>query len=265
MYKQPEADAIAHALDNAWETGNTIAPLSETAGLTSPEVAYQIQTRWTELRVARHGDKVIGRKIGLTSRAMQEQMGVDEPDYGTLWNSRYYPARAGRANLPCSTFVQPRAEGELAFLIGEPLRKHTVTAQDVLATTDAVAASIEIIDSRITDFRITLTDTIADNASYGGVTVGPWSSALRFADLRTIGMILHLNGESVATGVGADALGNPVRAVAWLATKLARLGYPLEPGDIVLSGSLCRSVPVTSGDIFTVQTHGLPPLSASFG
>jgi 2-keto-4-pentenoate hydratase len=264
MRNQLHVAAIADGLDKAWESRTTIAPLRETIDLTSPELAYKIQTYWTELRIARHSDQVIGRKIGLTSQAMQQQMGVNEPDYGSLWKSRFYPASKGRGHLPGDVFIQPRAEGELAFLIGEPFPNRTVTAQDVLAATDAIAAGIEIIDSRISDFRITLTDTIADNASYGGLTIGPWSTVLRSADLRTIGMVMHLNGVPVAQGVGAEALGHPARAVAWLATKLSRLCNPLAPGDIVLSGSLCRSIPVTSGDVFTVETYGLPPLSAVF-
>lgn len=264
MPEQLDVDAIAEALDKAWESGGTMAPLSEALRLDSPRLAYDIQTRWTELRLARHGDTIIGRKIGLTSRAMQDQMGVTEPDYGSLWGSRFYPARSGRAVVPTSVFIQPRVEGELAFLIGQRLPAESVTAQDVLAATDAIASSVEIIDSRITDFRIRLVDTIADNASYGGVTVGAWQPALRTTDLRTLGMLLEHNGIPIATGVGADALGHPARAVAWLASTLARLGHPLEPGDIVLSGSLCKAVPVRSGDVFTVHVHGLSPLSVTF-
>lgn len=260
-----DVDDLARQLDAAWENGTTIAPLSETLALRSAELAYRIQTRWSELRRERHGDVVVGRKIGLTSKAMQDQMGVTEPDYGSLWNSRYFPATGGRSVLPSEVFIQPRAEGELAFLIGRPLRGRTFSAQDVLAATDAIAASIEVIDSRITDFRIALTDTIADNASYGAMVLGPWSTALPAADLRTIGMLIHRNGEPVVHSAGAAALGHPARSVAWLATRLDQLGTPLQPGDIVLSGSLGVSIPVGKGDIFTVETHGLPPLCAVFG
>ncbi|HWE88219.1 MAG TPA: fumarylacetoacetate hydrolase family protein [Pseudonocardiaceae bacterium] len=260
-----DVDGLADRLDTAWEGGTSIPPLSETPGLTSPELAYQIQTRWTELRRERHGDRVIGRKIGLTSRAMQEQMGVDEPDYGCLWSSRHYPAIGGRALLPAEVFVQPRAEGELAFLLDRSLSGWPISTQDVLAATDAVAASIEVIDSRITDFRITLVDTVADNASYGAVVLGPWSLAARTEDLRTIGMLIHRNGEPVVHSCGAAALGHPARSVAWLARRLDELGTPLQAGDIVLSGSLGVSIPVGRGDVFSIQTHGLPPLCAVFG
>jgi 2-keto-4-pentenoate hydratase len=262
---QLDVDELARQLDAAWEGRSTIPPLSETFGLRSPELAYQIQTRWSELRRQHHGDRVIGRKIGLTSKAMQDQMGVTEPDYGSLWSSRHFPATGGRAVLPAEVFIQPRAEGELAFLIGQPLHGRPISTQDVLAATDAVAASIEVIDSRITDFRIALPDTVADNASYGAVVFGPWSAQLRDADLRTIGMLIHRNGEPVVHGVGAAALGHPARSVAWLARRLDQLGSPLQPGDIVLSGSLGVSIPVGAGDMFTVETHGLPPLCAIFG
>ncbi|MBN6038818.1 2-keto-4-pentenoate hydratase [Amycolatopsis sp. 195334CR] len=261
---QDTVDSLARRLDDAWENRVSVPPLSESEGLVSAELAYRIQTRWSELRQAEHGDRVIGRKIGLTSLAMQQQMGVDEPDYGSLWSSRHFPATAGRATLPSAVFLQPRAEGELAFLIGRPLSGWPITTQDVLAATDAVAASIEVIDSRITDFRIALTDTVADNASYGAVVLGPWSTALRSADLRTIGMLIHRNGEPVVHSAGAAALGNPARSVAWLARRLDQLGTPLAPGDIVLSGSLGPSLPVGEGDVFTVETHGLPPLFALF-
>ncbi|MFQ3633913.1 2-keto-4-pentenoate hydratase [Roseiflexus sp.] len=253
---------VAQQLDTAWEQRLPIAPLSERMALT-PEQAYAIQSHWTELRLAR-GERVIGRKIGLTSRAIQQQMGVNEPDYGSLWASRHFPTTGGRVEVPADLFLQARVEGELAFLIGRPLREPGVTLHDVLAATDAIAAAIEIVDSRIADWRIKLVDTIADNASYGGFALGPWSRALRHADLRTVGMLLHHNGEPAVQGVGAAALGHPARAVAWLANKLIAFGIHLEPGDIVLSGSLGPAIPVRAGDLFTLEMHGQPPLSMRF-
>jgi 2-keto-4-pentenoate hydratase len=206
----------------------------------------------------------MGRKIGLTSRAMQEQMGVSEPDYGDLWASRFFPATRGRAEMPAATFVQPRAEGEFAFLIGRPLPPSDVTAQDVLVATEAIAVAVEVIDSRIVDWRIKLVDTIADNSSYGALTLGPWSSRLRTDDLRTLGMLIHHNGRPCVEGIGAAALGHPARAVAWLANKLVSFGVSLEPGDVVLSGSLGRSIPVSGGDSLLVEVNGQPPLSVAF-
>jgi 2-keto-4-pentenoate hydratase len=261
----PDIDALARRLDRAWETGTTIEPLTDTDALTSPSVAYAVQERWSALREAEHGDRIIGRKIGLTSKPMQEQMKVTEPDYGSVWASRHYPARRGRVEVPTAPFIQPLAEGELAFLFGRPLRGTDITPVEVLAATEAVAVSVEIIDSRITDWRIKLPDTVADNASYGGITVGPWDRALRHADLATVGMVIHHNGEPVQQGVGAAALGHPARAVAWLVNKLGSLGIGLRAGDIVLSGSLCRSIRVRAGDVFHVQASGQPGLTVTFG
>ena len=257
-------EAIARRLDSAWEDLHTVTPLSESEELTSPELAYAIQARWTELRQER-GEGVMGRKIGLTSRAMQEQMGVSEPDYGTLWTTRYYPARAGRCEMPAAVFLQPRLEGEIAFLMGRPLTGPGVTSQQVMAATEAVAVAVEVIDSRIDNWRIELVDTIADNSSYGALTLGPWSRSLREADLRTLGMIIHQNGQPAVEGVGAAALGHPARAVAWLANKLGTFGVSLRAGDVVLSGSLARSLPARQGDVFLLETHGQPPLSVEFG
>jgi 2-keto-4-pentenoate hydratase len=142
-----DIEAVARRLDAAWEQRQPIAPLSESMVLTADQ-AYAVQTRWTELRQAR-GERVVGRKIGLTSRAIQQQLGVNEPDYGSLWESRYFPAADGHVDVPADLFVQARVEGELAFLIGRSLREPGVTLQDVLAATEAVAAAIEIVDSRI--------------------------------------------------------------------------------------------------------------------
>jgi len=258
-----ESETVARQLERALTTKQPIPPLTETLGPLTPEQAYAIQTRWTELRIAQ-GERVIGRKIGLTSRAMQEQMGVREPDYGSLWASRFFPARGGRAEIPTEILIQPRVEGEIAFLIGRRLEGPGVTLQQVLAATEAVALSVEIVDSRIEAWRIKLADTIADDASFGAFTVGPWSRALVHEDLRTLGMIIHKNGEVATEGIGAAALGHPARCVAWLANKLAEFGIALEPGDIVLSGSLARALPATRGDVFVVELHGQPPLTVRF-
>ena len=256
-------EVLARRLDEAWENRKPVAPLSESAGLDTVESAYAVQTAWSQLRLSR-GEEIIGRKIGLTSFAMQEQLGVDEPDYGGLWASRYFPAEDGRVGMPADTFLQPRLEGEIAFRIGKPLRGPDTTLEDVLTATEALAVAVEVVDSRIEDWRIKLVDTIADNASYGGFTVGPWSDSLREVDLRTVGMLIHQNDVPVVEGIGAAALGHPARAVAWLANKLSSFGVTLEPGDIVLSGSLGKAVPAQRGDVFVLEAHGQPPLTVAF-
>lgn len=256
-------EVLARRLDEAWENRQPITPLTESDELESVEQAYAIQSRWTELRLER-AERLVGRKIGLTSPAMQEQMGVNEPDYGSLWASRYFAAKTGRVDIPADVFLQPRVEGEIAFLIGKPLEGTNVTPQEVLVATEALAVAIEVVDSRIEDWCIKLPDTIADNASYGGFTLGPWSRSLREADLRTLGMLIHQNGDPVVQGVGAAALGGPARAVAWLANKLTSFGVRLEPGDIVLSGALGKATPARKGDVFVLEVYGQSPLTITF-
>jgi 2-keto-4-pentenoate hydratase len=256
-------EEMARRLDRAWQERAAVPPLRESHGLDSALVAYQVQSRWSELREER-GERVIGHKIGLTSAAMREQMGVGEPDYGRLWESRFYPAEDGTATIPADVFVQPRLEGELAFLIGKPLAGAGCTVEQVLAATEAVAVAAEIVDSRIADWRISLVDTIADNASYGAFTLGPWDAGLIHADLRTIGMLMSRNGEPEVEAVGHAVLGHPAQAVAWLASTLAGFGVAMAPGDVVLSGALGRSVPAVRGDEFLLETHGQPPLTVTF-
>lgn len=258
-----DTETLARRLDEAWENREPIPPLSESDGLDDVDRAYEIQSHWSELRIGR-GDRIIGRKIGLTSFAMQEQLGISEPDYGSLWESRYFPASEGRTEIPFEPFLQPFLEGELAFLMGNPLAGPGVTLQQALAATEALAVAVEVVDSRIEDWNIKLPDTIADNASYGGFTTGPWDRALKEADLRTVGMLISQNGNQVAEGMGAASLGHPAEAVAWLANKLSSFGTSLEPGDIVLSGSLGNAVPAQQGDVFVLEAHGQPPLTVSF-
>jgi 2-keto-4-pentenoate hydratase len=257
---QEQIAALAEQLEAAWETRQPIPPLSESGAIATSEDAYAVQQCWSAQRQAR-GERVVGRKIGLTSKAIQQQLGVHEPDYGELWNTRFFPSQNGRVDIPADIFLQPRLEGELAFLIGKPLRGSEITPEAVLAATEALALAVELVDSRIENWRIKLVDTVADNASYGGFTLGAWSSALRQEDLRTIGMIIQHNGEPVIQAVGAAALGHPARAVAWLANKLASFGVGLEPGDVVLSGSLGGVVPFKKGDISVVEMHGQPSLT----
>lgn len=256
-------ETLAERLDTAWRTHTPIPPVSESDGITSVETAYAIQTHWTNTRLAR-GETIVGRKIGLTSKAIQQQLGVNEPDYGTLWQSSFYLATNGRVQIPASDFLQPRIEGEVAFLIGKPLYGPNITAEDVLAATDACAMGIEIVASRIANWRIKLVDTIADNASYGGFTLGPWDKQMREADLGALAMTIQHNGELAAEGVGAAALGHPAISTAWLANKLLEFGVSLEPGDIVISGGITRMLPVKAGDSFAFSLTGQPTVTVSF-
>lgn len=254
---------IAEHLDKAWRTHTPIAPITESDGITDVGTAYAIQQHWTDMRLA-NGEKIAGRKIGLTSKAIQQQLGVSEPDYGNLWQSSYYPTKDGRVEIPASDFLQPRIEGEVAFLIGKPLRGPNVTAQDVLAATEACALGIEIVASRIADWKIKLVDTIADNASYGGFTLGPWDKKMRESDLAALAMTIQQNGALAAEGVGAAALGHPATSTAWLANKLLEFGVSLEPGDVVISGGITKMLPVKAGDQFVFALTGQPSVTVEF-
>jgi len=255
--------SIAERLDTAWRTKNPIAPISETDGVSDINTAYGIQSHWTNMRLKR-GEKIAGRKIGLTSKAVQQQLGVNEPDYGTLWQSSFYEAKNGKVAMSASDFMQPRIEGEVAFLIGKPLREPNVTAEQVVAATDACALGVEIVASRIADWKIKLVDTIANNASYGGFTLGPLDRKLRDSDLSAVAMSVRHNGAPAGEGVGSAVLGNPALSAAWLANKLLEFGIPLEPGDIVISGAFMKMLPFQAGDQFVFSLTGQPDLAVTF-
>jgi 2-keto-4-pentenoate hydratase len=215
------------------------------------------------MRVER-GEKVIGRKIGLTSKAIQTQLEVNEPDYGNLWGSSFYEAKDGKVNILAGDFLQPRIEGEIAFLIGKSLREAGVTLEQVLDATEACAMGVEIVASRIADWKIKLVDTIADNASYGGFTLGPWDKDMAKNDLKSLAMTIHQNGELSAEGLGSAALGDPAISTAWLANKLLEFGVSLEPGDVVISGGITKMLPVKAGDEFVFTLTGQPDLTITF-
>jgi 2-keto-4-pentenoate hydratase len=191
-------------------------------------------------------------------------MGVNEPDYGTLWKSSFYEAKDGKVTMPASDFMQPRIEGEVAFLICKPLREPNITARRVLVATDACALGIEIVASRIADWKIQLVDTIADNASYGGFTLGPWDKKLRDSDLSALAMSVRKNGALAGEGLGSAVLGNPAIAAAWLANKLVNFGVSLEPGDVVISGAFMKMLPFEAGDQFVFSLSTQPDLTVTF-
>jgi 2-keto-4-pentenoate hydratase len=258
-----QIEILARRLDHAMQTRVPIPPITETEGITDAAAAYAIQSAWTNLRLAR-GERVVGRKIGLTSEAIQKQLGVDQPDYGNLWDTTQYFADKGAVEIPARDFVQPRIEGEVAFLVGKALREPNITPAQVLAATDACALGVEIVASRIADWKIKLADTIADNASYGGFTLGPWDAKMLEHDLGLLAMTITHNGTLAAEGVGAAALGHPAKSVAWLANKLLEFGVSLEPGDIVISGGITKMLPVKAGDQFVFTLTGQPALTVSF-
>ena len=194
-------DELARRLEGAWQRRELIQPLSRSAGMTTIDEAYAVQSAWSALREG-NGERVLGRKIGLTSKAMQEQAGFDRPDFGRLWASRFSPTEGGRVELPAEMFLQPRIEGEIAFLLNAPL-SGAVSVEEVLAATEAAAASFEIVDSRFERRDFQVIDTIADNASFGAFTLGPWSREMLEGELRDVAMTLQQNGAVVVEGTGA--------------------------------------------------------------
>lgn len=259
--------ALADMLRDAAHTRVPCDPLTAVEPGLTPEDAYRIQEVNLERRLdaARSGRgprvALVGRKIGLTSRAVQRQLGIDQPDFGALTDDMCLPD-GGEGDL--SRLLQPRVEGEIAFVLRKDLAGPGVTAAQVIAATDFVLPAIEIADSRIRDWKIRAADTIADNASAGFFVLGGRPRSLRDLDLRLLGMCLRINGEVATTGAGAACLGNPLTAVAWLADKLGSLGSGLRAGDIVLSGALCPFQPVLPGDHVEVQISRLGSVSVNF-
>jgi len=251
---------LARQLVAAEHERTPLSPLSETyPGLTVSD-AYAVQLAAIAHKVER-GAKVVGKKIGLTSKVMQQMFAVDQPDYGHLLDTM---AVANGGEAPMTRLLQPRVEGEIAFLLKQDLRGPGVTEAQVLAATEAVIPAIEIIDSRIRDWKIKLADTIADNASSGMFVLGDTRTAVRQVDLRLVGMVLEKNGELAGTGAGAAALGHPAASVAWLANKLAEFGLSLNAGEVILSGSLAVAPPVTNGDVIAVQFAQLGAVTVRF-
>ena len=239
---------------------SAIEPITDSHQHLTVEDAYAIQTVNVERRVAA-GQVVRGRKVGLTSRPMQRLLGVDEPDFGVLLDDMFVE---DGTEVDSSTLLQPRVEAEMAFVLARDLAGPGVTTTDVLTATAGVLPAIEIVDSRIAEWRITLVDTVADNASCGRLVIGGRLTPVAGVDLRLIGMMFYRNGQPIDSGAGAAALGNPAYCVAWLANKLGALGSGLRAGDIVLPGALHRMVPARPGDVFQAEFAHLGDVTVRF-
>lgn len=222
--------------------------------------AYAIQLENIRKRVA-EGEKVIGVKVGLTSKAMQALLKVDEPDYGHLTDKML--VLEGEA-CPIDELIQPKVEGELAFCLRKTLRGPGVTIADVYNATDWVVPAIEVVDSRVKDWKITLADTIADNGSSARFILGGRMTPIGNVDMRLTGMTLEKNGELVNSGTCAEVWGNPAAAVAWLANKLSEFDIELREGNIVLAGAVTAAIPAAKGDSFTVTFQGMGSVTVKF-
>lgn len=251
-------DQLGDALFTALESRKAIAPLTDSYPDMSLEDAYRIQLRMIERRLAVPGEKVIGKKIGVTSQAVMDMLNVRQPDFGHLLASMNLPEGEP---LPMDRLIAPRAEGEIAFILSKDLQGPGVTARQVIDATDYVLPCFEIVDSRIENWKIRIQDTIADNASCGMLVVGAAIADPRALDLALVGMTLVKNGEIVGTGAGAAALGHPAEAVAWLANTMGALGITLKAGEIILSGALSALVPLAPGDVLSMTMGGIGSVS----
>jgi 2-keto-4-pentenoate hydratase len=258
------ADGIVTRLaDSLWRAEidrSPISPITDANPGLGIEDAYAIQSYNIERRVGA-GRVIRGRKVGLTSRPMQELLGVSEPDFGVLLDDMFVE---DGDEIPLETMLQPRVEAEMAFVIGADLAGPGVTTSNVLTAIAGVLPAIEIVDSRIADWKIRLIDTVADNASSGKLVIGGKLTKVTDLDLRLAGMVMTRNGAVIDTGAGAAALGNPARCVAWLANKLATFGASLHADDVVLPGAVHRMVPVQPGDVFRAEFAYLGAVTARF-
>lgn len=257
---------LARRHDHARRTATPIsAPTLELPAMDLDD-AYAVQEAWMALEVA-NGKRVVGHKIGLTSQAMQQQMQIDEPDFGVLLDDMVF---ADGCDLPTARFIDPRIEVEVAFVLGRRLEGPNVTMLDVLSATEYVLPALELIDARshrvdpVTKRARTVRDTIADNAADAGIITGGRPMRPMDVDLRWVGAIMSRNGIVEETGLAAGVLNHPANGVAWLVKKYAPLGRALEPGQVVLGGSFTRAVAARAGDTFSVDFGPMGTVSCHF-
>ncbi len=254
--------ALGDELYTALRKGQTVAPLTERESDITIEDAYHISLRMVECRVARDGEKIIGKKIGVTSKPVQDMLGVFQPDFGFLTDAMEY---ADGAQIPIAgNLIQPKAEGEIAFRLKKNLAGPGVTERDVLEATETIIPCFEIVDSRIDDWKIKIEDTVADNASCGVYVLGSTEVDPRDFDLPNLRMRIFKNGEFHSEGLGSAVQGNPLTAVAWLANTLGQFGIPFRAGEVILSGSLAPLIPVVAGDVMALEIEGVGGCSCRF-
>jgi 2-keto-4-pentenoate hydratase len=257
---QQNIDKAAAMLRQAAESGTPCAPVRDLLAEGDVAAAYAVQEintkHWLE-----QGRRLVGRKIGLTSRAVQAQLGVDQPDYGMLFADMDVPEGE---EIPLSRVMQPKVEAEVAFVLGDDLDEEQLTTADMINAIDYAVAAIEVVGSRVANWDIRITDTVADNASSGLFVLGQEPKILGEFDPRLCGMVMECRGEPVSVGSGAACLGSPVSAALWLAKVMAKSGRPLKTGDIILSGALGPMAPVSPGDAVEARINGLGSVRALF-
>lgn len=253
-------EALGDELHQALVARRPVPALSARGLKLTIEDAYRIQQHMLSHRIEA-GERVVGKKVGATSKAVQSLLNVHQPDFGFLLTDMLY--NSGET-VPMDRLIQPRAEGEIAFLLGRDLIGPQLTVADVLSATEWVLPCFEIVDSRIENWKIGIVDTVADNASSGVIALGAAARRPSEIDLELCGMAIVKNGETAVTGAGAAALGHPANAVAWLANTLGRLGVPLKAGELILSGALAGLVPIEPGDQLSMTIGGLGGCSIRF-
>lgn len=254
--------SLGKELFEALQSRESLPPLLGRYPDITIEQAYQISLRFLKHREAL-GQKVIGKKIGVTSKAVQDMLNVHQPDFGFLTDSMQVENNS-TVSMAEHKLVQPRAEGEIAFVLAQDLNGPGITADDVLEATEYVIPCFEIVDSRIRDWAIAIQDTVADNASCGVFALGATHTDPRTLDLAAVELTMKKNGEPAGSGLGSAVQGHPCEAVAWLANTLGRLGIPFRKGEIILSGALAPLVPVTAGDRIEMAISGLGTASLTF-
>jgi 2-keto-4-pentenoate hydratase len=256
----PSHDVLAERLRHAYAAG-PVAPLRDGLSPTDGDGAYAVQALNTQYWIAQ-GRKIVGRKIGLTAKAVQAQLGVDQPDFGVLFDDMLIPS--GGVLSPAEA-LQPKVEAEVALVLAQDLDKPEATAEDVAAAVRYVVPAIEIVDSRIADWKITFADTVADNGSSAFFVLGDEPKPLAGLDLWTCGMALEINGVVVSLGAGVACLGHPLNAAAWLARTLSQRGEPLKAGDILMTGALGPMAAIHPGDQIKASIGGLGSVMFSYG
>ena len=257
---QQTIESISRDLYSAERDRRTLRPITETYPEIDIDTAYKIQLGLVQLKDA-DGEKIVGKKIGLTSKAMQKMLNVDQPDYGHIFDNMVLQ---DGVVFRVAELIQPKIEPEIAFILDHEIKGPGVTPMQVLAATRFVVPALEIIDSRIEGWRIKLCDTIADNASSARVVLGSSPKRVDERDLKLVGMILEKNGDIVQTGAGGAVLGHPAVAVAWLANAVGQFGVSLNAGDIIMPGALCGAVDVGAGDLLQASFDGLGTVSVRF-
>ncbi|WP_312549802.1 2-keto-4-pentenoate hydratase [Massilia sp.] len=251
---------LAGRLREAEHARRPVAPVRREIAPGDMALTYAVQQANVDARLAQ-GERIVGRKIGLTSLAVQQQLGVDRPDFGALFANMAY---GDGEPMPLSRLIQPKVEAEIALVLERDLTHEKHSFADIMSATAYAVAAIEVVDSRIQDWDIRFVDTVADNASSALFVLGSRPVPLRKLDLAACRMTMDRAGEQVSKGIGAACLGNPLNAAAWLADTMVKLGTPLRAGDVVLTGALGPMAAVTQPGTFTAQLDGLGSVRAVF-